>query len=134
MTEFLVDADIAIDALAGRRDALELLSGLAPRGIAISIVTVGEIYEGAYWSLDPAGRLASYRAFLQSFDVLGLTDSIIERFAEVRAELRRRGALIPDLDVLMGVTAVHHNLALLSRNVRHLRRIPGIRIHGDGSE
>lgn len=34
-----------------------------------------------------------------------------------------------DLDLLIGVTAVHHGLTLLTRNVRHLARVPGVKIH-----
>lgn len=136
MTGYLLDADIAIDALAGRQRALHLLTRLAPDGIAISIVTAGEIYEGAYGAADPAARLAAYRRFLHTFPVLDLTDAIMERFAQTRAQLRRAGSLIPDLDLLIGATAVHHDLTVLTRNARHFGRIPGLTIYAgyEGSQ
>jgi len=57
--------------------------------------------------------------------------SIMERFGEIRANLRRRGMLIPDFDLLVGVTALHHELTLLTSNVRHMSRIPGLRVYED---
>jgi predicted nucleic acid-binding protein len=44
----LVDTDWIIDGLIGRPDALLTLSKLGPLGLAVSAVTVGEVFEGAY--------------------------------------------------------------------------------------
>jgi predicted nucleic acid-binding protein len=52
---YLLDADWAIQALAGRTDAVATIRRLAPARIAISVVTVGEIYEGAFNSPNPGG-------------------------------------------------------------------------------
>ncbi len=51
------------------------------------------------------------------------------RFAELRARLRQQGQLIPDLDLIVGATALVHELTVLTFNVRHLGRIPGIHIY-----
>lgn len=53
----------------------------------------------------------------------------MERFAGIRGDLRRRGQLIPDLDLLIAATALHHDLTLLTRNVRHFDRIPELRLY-----
>ncbi len=92
-------------------------------------MTVGELYEGAFGSPDPEAELSIIRRFLQSFSILDLNDPIMERFATLRALLRRRGELIPDLDLLVGATAVHYDLTLLTSNVRHFRRIPDLRLY-----
>ena len=126
---YILDADWVIQALAGRPQAVNDLEMLAPEGIAISWVTVGEIYEGAYASPNPQAHLADFRQFLQPFAVLNLNDPIVERFAELRSFLRRRGELISDFDILLGATALHYDLTVLTHNVRHLRRIPGLRLH-----
>ena len=125
---YLTDADVVIDALAGRQHATQAIGRCAQDGIAISIVTKGEVFEGAHDEPNPQAKLETYRRFLAPFAVIGVDEPIIERFAEVRALLRRRGETIPDLDILMGVTAVHHGLTLLTNNVRHLRRVPSIQI------
>ena len=53
----------------------------------------------------------------------------MERYAETRALMRRRGDLIPDVDLLIGATALDHNLTVLTYNVRHLQRVPGLRVY-----
>ena len=126
---YLLDADWAIQALAGREHAVTTLDRLVSQGVAISIVTIGEIYEGAFGAPNPQARLEAYRRLWSRFRVLPLTDAIMERFAETRAFLRRRGDLIPDFDLLLGATALHYDLTVLTYNVRHLQRIPGLRFY-----
>jgi tRNA(fMet)-specific endonuclease VapC len=52
----------------------------------------------------------------------------MERFGHTRSQLRRAGRLIPDLDLLIAATAVHHDLTLMTPNLRHFARIPELRI------
>jgi tRNA(fMet)-specific endonuclease VapC len=61
--------------------------------------------------------------------LLTLDDPIMESFAELRAFLRRRGLLIPDFDLLIGATALHYDLTLLTFNCRHFERMPGVRLY-----
>jgi tRNA(fMet)-specific endonuclease VapC len=51
------------------------------------------------------------------------------RFAETRAYLRRRGMIISDFDIIIGSTALLHDLTVITRNLRHFRRIPDLRIY-----
>lgn len=126
---YLVDADWIINALAGRHDAVATLRQLAPEGLAVSWITVGELYEGALASPNPRGHLASLRRFLSPFRKLNPSDPIVERFAGIRFFLRRRGEVIPDFDIVVGATALHHDLTLLTRNARHLGRVPSLRLY-----
>lgn len=121
---YLVDSDWLIDAFRGVPAAVDLLARLRDEGLAVSIVSYGELFEGAVGAPDPATELARFRRFLARLALLPLDDAVMERFAFIRAELRRRGQLIPDLDLLIAATALHHDLTLLTRNVRHFNRIP----------
>ena len=49
---YLVDTDWLIDALVGIPEAVATLEDLTPDGLGMSIVSVGEIYEGAYRGSD----------------------------------------------------------------------------------
>ncbi|MCC7352110.1 MAG: type II toxin-antitoxin system VapC family toxin [Anaerolineae bacterium] len=126
---YILDADWVIQALAGRSKAVQTLKLLAPDGIAISWVTVGEIYEGALGFSQTEIRIAAFRQFLHPFRVLNLNDPIMERFAGIRSLLRRRGELISDFDILLGATALHHDLTVLTYNIRHLQRIPDLKLY-----
>jgi predicted nucleic acid-binding protein len=51
--EYTLDADWVINALAKKRRADEVLKQLGPAGIGISIVTLGELYEGPFGTPHP---------------------------------------------------------------------------------
>jgi tRNA(fMet)-specific endonuclease VapC len=129
---YLLDADWAINALAGRPAVVSTLQQLALDGIAITWITVGKIYEGAFGSPDLEKHIASFRQFISPFAVLDLNDEIMLRFAGIRSALRRRGELIPDFDLLVGATALHHDLTVLTSNYRHLERIPNLKLYRPG--
>jgi tRNA(fMet)-specific endonuclease VapC len=126
---YLLDTDWAIQALAGKTLSVNTLTELAPAGIAMSWITVGEIYEGAFGFPDPQPYLATFREFIQPLQKLELDDATMERFAEVRADLRRRGQLIPDFDLLIAATALRHDLTVLTYNLRHFSRIPNLKLY-----
>ena len=127
--KYLVDADWLIDAMVGRAIAQETLARLSDEGVAVSIIAVAEIYEGAFASTDPQGTLEGMREFLGDFAILPITDPMVERFARVRASLRQRGQLIPDMDLLIASTAIVADLTLVTRNLRHFTRIPGLHLY-----
>jgi tRNA(fMet)-specific endonuclease VapC len=125
--KYLVDSDWVVDYLAGKQQAVSLLTSVWQDGIAISLITLGEIYEGIYYGRDPQQSEAVFRQFLRSVDVLPLNRSIMQRFARIRGDLRQRGQLIGDPDILIAATALYHNLTLLTRNKKHYQRVPLLR-------
>jgi len=125
----LVDSDWIMSGLGARREALDLFASLHGQPLAVSVVTVAEVFEGAYGEPDPEPELAKYRAFLAGFTVLDVTPPVVEVFARIRALLRKQGNLIPDLDLLIAATALASDLTLVTRNRRHFERIPDLKLH-----
>jgi predicted nucleic acid-binding protein len=97
--------------------------------LSISVVTYGEILEGIYYGSAPEEHERDFRTLLQGVDRVPLSDSIFERFARLRGQLRQRGRLIGDLDLLIAATALEHDLVLVTRNRRHFDRIPDLRLY-----
>ena len=48
--------------------------------------------------------------------------------ADLYALLYQEGQLISDADILIAATALKHNLVMVTENVAHFRRIPGLMI------
>jgi tRNA(fMet)-specific endonuclease VapC len=126
---YLVDTDWVAEFLKGRADAVKFLNSLAPEGLAISLITYGEIYEGIYYGADVARHEKGFRAFLRDIDVLPLNRPIMRLFAQIRGQLRAQGNLIADPDILIAVTAIHHEFILVTQNTRHFQRVPGLSLH-----
>ena len=129
MSGYLVDTDWIIDVLHGQPTATQTLLALADQGLYVSLITYGELYQGAYYGRDPKTALRGLRAFLRGKRMLSLTRRIVERFAIVRGYLRQQGLTLGDPDILIAATAIEHDLTLLTRNTRHFTRIPGLAIY-----
>jgi tRNA(fMet)-specific endonuclease VapC len=126
---YLIDTDWLIDVYGGRVAPARTLDELQPQGLAVSIVSYGEMLEGAFGYLDTSARLADVYGLLSRFETLPLSEPIMEIFGRNRSAMRRAGNRIPDLDLLIDATAVHHGLIVLTRNARHFTRIPGLQLY-----
>lgn len=126
---YLVDTDVVASYLNGRPAEVALLQQLLPDGLALSTVTYGELYEGILYGRDPARQLAGFRRFLHGVRVLDVNRRIARHFGRVRGTLRQQGLLLPAPDLLIGATALAYDLTLVTRNLRHFQRVPGLRIY-----
>lgn len=130
MSRYLLDTDWIVDVLNGQAAAVDTLLQLAPQGLALSLISYGELYEGAYFSRDPQAALAALEAFLAGKELLPLTPAIMERFALVRGRLSRKlRQQIGDMDLLIAATALQHGLILLTRNLKDFQNIPDLDIY-----
>ena len=82
---YLIETDRAADWLKGRPEAVDLLRSLAPDGLALSLISLGELYEGVYFGNNPERDERALMSFLRLVDVLTLNRSIIKRFARIAA-------------------------------------------------
>ena len=60
---FLLDADWTISFLNGRANAIRLIEKLADEGLALSIITWGEICEGLLSRPDPPRHITQFEQF-----------------------------------------------------------------------
>ena len=130
MSRYLLDTDWVVDVLNGQEKAIHTVLELAPAGLAISIITYGELYEGAAFARDPEPALSGLRNFLKGKAILPLTQPIMERFAQIRGSLPRSiRQQIRDLDMLIAATCLNHDLTLLTRNLKDFHKIPNLKLY-----
>jgi tRNA(fMet)-specific endonuclease VapC len=130
MSRYLLDTDWIVDFLKGQETAIKTILELAPSGLALSIITYGELYEGAAFAHDPEPALSGLRSFLKGKAILSLTQPIMERFAQIRGSLPRPlRQQIGDLDILIAATCLEHNLTLLTRNLKDFQKIPDLKLY-----
>ncbi len=73
-------------------------------------------------------RLATFETWCQVHQVLPITDDVLELASDLYAGLHQSGRLIGDNDPIIAATALHHGLAVATRNVAHFGRIPGLMV------
>ena len=126
--QFLVDTDWVIDYLNGIQAVAQRFDELRPQGIGLSIVSLPELYEGVLGADDPQADESALLDFLADIDVMAVDLTVCRIFAEERRRLRTTGTLISDFDLLIGATAIHHGLTLLTNKRRHFARLHGLPI------
>ena len=126
---YLVDTDVVASYLNGHAESVTLLGNLLPNGLAISVITFGEIYEGVEYGHDPKRHLAGFRGFLRGVRVLAVNRKVARQFGRLRGELRRQGLLLPAPDLLIAATALAYDLTLVTRNLRHFQRVPDLNLY-----
>jgi predicted nucleic acid-binding protein len=128
---WLFDTD-AISELLRKRPArryLEWLAGIPRSEQFTSAVVIGELFRGAYRSADSARHLENIESrVLPAVTVLPFDSAVARKYGEVSAALLSKGRPLADADLAIAATALYHGLDLVTGNLRHYGRIPGLRI------
>jgi tRNA(fMet)-specific endonuclease VapC len=125
---FLIDTDWVIDHLNAVAEVTRRLKELEPQGLALSIISAAELWEGVYFSRDQKRSQVMLEAFLSGVTILNLDEEVCKRFGHLRGSMRKRGQVMGDFDLLSAATALRHNLTLLTNNRKHFAGIAGLQI------
>lgn len=128
---FLFDTDAISELLRSRPlpSYVRWLGQIPREEQFTSAVVVGELYKGAYRSPARERHLANIeRRVLPAMTVLPYDTASARVFGEVRARLEETGQLLADADLQIAATAIHHNLELVTGNLRHFERVPALRV------
>jgi len=107
----LVDTDVLIDYCRGRLDL--------PRGniYYISIIT---LYEYSRGSKNPE---EAKNLLEESFAIVPLNNEVLLKSSEIWRDLKTKGILMDDRDLIIGATAIVFKLKLFTKNRRHFERL-----------
>ena len=125
--KYLLDSNICIHLLRGRKDVYEQLLQVEWKNCCISEITVIELLYGAESSNAPDENREEVLSFCTDLEVIPISGCIMD-FVRLKAYLRKRGNMIDDFDLLIGATAIANGLILVSENEKHFARIPEIKL------
>jgi len=128
---FLFDTDAISETLRSRPDPGYLAwLGTVPRDEQFaSAVTIGELFYGAYRAAGGGRHLTMIEdRVLPAVTVLPYGAAVAQVYGRVAAALANQGMRLADADVQIAATALHHDLELVTGNLRHFGRIAGLRI------
>jgi predicted nucleic acid-binding protein len=118
----LVDSDILIDYLRGKKESKELIIYLLENSKCyLTPINIAEIYSGKDLS-DPQKEFIIDN-FLKNFNLI-LLDKEISKTA---GSLRRKYNL-PLADAFIGAVSLIYNLILITRNIKDFHKIIGLKI------
>jgi predicted nucleic acid-binding protein len=122
----LVDTDVFSYLMNGGNYAKLYAPHVEGKLIALSFVTVGELYFGAKrrdWGKE---RIESLRDRLRSTTIVPYDYNLCETYGELKAKCEKIGKGISPNDLWIATCAVRHSLPLVSNNFKHFNGIPGL--------
>jgi tRNA(fMet)-specific endonuclease VapC len=125
---YLLDTDTIIYNLKGELKVHENPLLHVNDLLQISIITLMELYYGAYKSQHVDANIAKIKTLEQSLDILITGQETAEIFGKLKSKLELSGNRLDDFDLIIASTALTHNLVLVTNNEKHFQRIEGLKL------
>ena len=127
---YLFDTDV-LSGLLRRTPSTDLISKLAAVPVErqfTSSINLGELFYGAYGNTERQATLLERLelTILPNVTILPFDVGAARRYGQVRAELERMGSPIGDADTRIAAIALEKGLTVVTGNVRHFGRVPGL--------
>lgn len=124
---FLLDTNTCVHALKRRGNVVGRLGEHFPADIAVSVVTLAELWFGAVKSQKPDMNRRHAEAFCAPYEVLPFDSEAADAYARIRFALERQGRPIGERDLMIASVALSRGLVVVTHNVDELSRVPGLK-------
>ena len=95
--------------------------------LAFTELTWYEVVRG-YRAIGAHRQLEVFDAFCRRCDIIPLDHNALDCAANIYADLRRRGELIGEVDILIAGIALTNGMGMATRNVEHFSRIVDLHV------
>jgi tRNA(fMet)-specific endonuclease VapC len=127
---FLFDSDVLI-TLNNRRESAELrrrIRATPRRRRFTSTINLAEMLHGAYGQASPDLMIRRIEQLAAGFRTLTFDIPAARAYAPIAFELRSLGVPIGEADTRIAAIAISKDLTVVTGNVRHFDRIPGLTV------
>lgn len=127
MKKYLIDTNTCIYYIKGKFDLRKKFEKADPDNCFISEITLAELKFGVENSEKKEKNQKALDNFLTGIKIVPIFHSL-DLYAKEKARLRKAGTPLDDFDLLIGVTALTHNLIVVTNNTDHFKRVKGISV------
>ncbi len=129
MPRFMLDTDTCSSVMKRSQPlVLKRLQTVPVSDVCMSIVTKAELLYGVEVSPRRAQDTAALAAFLPYVEALELGDETAPHYAEIGADLNKRGAMIGANDLFIAAHGRALGLILVTNNTDEFGRVAGLKI------
>jgi len=122
---WLVDTNTLIHAVRGRPPRVrEELRRRPPSAIAVSTITIAELWYGAEKHSNASAKREAWASVLEPYEVLAFGRRAAEHHARLRYALRH--APIGERDLLIAAIAIANRLIVVTQNTGEFGRVPDL--------
>lgn len=126
MAKYLLDTNICISLIKNRYGIRNKVERIGADNCFVSEITIAELFYGAAKSGN-AKHYEDVRTIMDLFKVISVFPSL-RLFGELKAVLEITGKRLDNFDLMIGSAAIHNKMVMVTSNVKHFERIPGIKI------
>ncbi|MDR0326942.1 MAG: PIN domain-containing protein [Planctomycetaceae bacterium] len=127
MKNFLLDTDTCISLIRGNKIMRQKIARIGSEHCFLSEITVAELRFGAERSNQCEKEHRIVDLVCEEFAALTISKAI-RSFATEKARLWNIGQKVSDFDLLIGATALHHGLILVTNNTKHFERMQSLQL------
>ncbi len=91
-------------------------------------INASELFKGAYLSERVDDNLKAVSGILDRLKLLDFTFRAAKHYGEIYSELKEKGELIGDMDILVASITLTSNEKLITKNIKHFNRIKVLEI------
>lgn len=126
---YMLDTNI-VSFIAKRRSPLllERVFSLSKAQFCISAITYAELQFGFKHNPNATTVKLTTERFLNHIEILDWDISAANKYAEICADLTRKGCLIGTMDMLIAAHAKSKNMTLITNNTREFQRVENLKI------
>jgi len=129
MPRYMLDTDTCSYIMKRSNDkVLKRLQRIPVSDICISVISKAELLFGVELSPRRQQDELALNAFLAYVETLDFPDAASSHYAKIRADLKKRGAMIGANDLFIAAHASSLGLILVTNNTREFARIPHLAI------
>lgn len=126
--KYLLDTNTCVYLLNGNPDLKAKVKEIGVYSLAVTNTILAELYFGAYNSKKVEANKQRIEQFKKHLAILSDSEESAMMFGKIKAELKAKGKIIEDFDILIAAIAIVHNRILVTDNVSHFERINALHI------
>jgi tRNA(fMet)-specific endonuclease VapC len=129
MPRYMLDTDTCSYIMKrSHPTVLKRLQAVPVSDVCMSVISKAELLYGVEVSPRRAQDAAALAAFLPYVEAVDFADDAALHYAEIRADLKRRGTLIGANDLFIAAHARAHGLTLVTNNTVEFERVSKLKL------
>ena len=127
MEKYMLDTNSWIEYFKNRNGVADHVDALPRTQLCASEITVAELIYGAYNSQNFEKHYREAMWLKNNIEIYPISDAL-DDYGDIRFATKRKGNPIGQFDMLIGATARHYGLTVVTDNVKDFSPMPGVRI------
>lgn len=127
MEKYMLDTNSWIEYFKNNNELSDRVDALPRKQLCASEITVAELIYGAYNSKNFAKHYQEAMWLRNNIEIYPISDAL-DDYGDIRFATKRKGNPIGQFDLLIGATARHYGLTVVTNNLKDFEPMPNVKV------